>query len=69
MIRDDDQERVGPRGGTTTLTKSGMVRKNFWLPVDEAEELRLKAFQERRSEADIIRASLRHVLNGSNGHN
>jgi hypothetical protein len=39
-----------------------MVRKNFWLPVDEAEELRLKAFQERRSEADIIRAALRTIL-------
>jgi hypothetical protein len=59
MIHDDQPDRVGPRGGTTTLTKSGMVRKNFWLPVDEAEELRLKAFQERRSEADIIRAALR----------
>lgn len=62
MIHDDQQERIGPRGGTTTLTKSGMVRKNFWLPVDEAEELRLKAFQERRSEADIIRAALATVL-------
>jgi hypothetical protein len=62
MIHEDTQERVGPRGGTTTLTKSGMVRKNFWLPVDEAEELRLKAFQERRSEADIIRAALRGNL-------
>jgi len=64
MIQDDQRDRVGPRGGTTTLTKSGMVRKNFWLPVDEAEELRLKAFQERRSEADIIRAALRDVLGG-----
>lgn len=62
MIRDDQGDRVGPRGGTTTLTKSGMVRKNFWLPVDEAEELRLRAFQERRSEADIIRAALRGEL-------
>lgn len=62
MIQDDTPERVGPRGGTTTLTKSGMVRKNFWLPVDEAEELRLKAFQERRSEADIIRSALNTVL-------
>ncbi|MEM7051702.1 MAG: hypothetical protein AAF604_18690 [Acidobacteriota bacterium] len=55
-------ERVGPRGGTTTLTKSGMVRKNFWLPVDEAEALRLKAFNERRTEADIIRQALRGTL-------
>jgi hypothetical protein len=53
---------VGPRGGTTTLTKSGLVRKNFWLPSDEAEALRLKAFKERRTEADIIRDALRDVL-------
>lgn len=58
----EKQDRVGPRGGTTTLTKSGMVRKNFWLPVDEAEALRVKAFEERRTEADIIRAALREVL-------
>jgi hypothetical protein len=62
MVHDDQQDRVGPRGGTTTMTKSGMVRKNYWLPVDEAEDLRLKAFQERRSEADIIRAALRGSL-------
>jgi hypothetical protein len=53
---------VGPRGGTTTLTKSGLVRKNFWLPTDEAEALRIKAFTERRTEADIIRDALRDVL-------
>jgi hypothetical protein len=54
--------QVGPRGGTTTLTKSGLVRKNFWLPTDEAEALRFKAFKERRTEADIIRDALREVL-------
>ena len=53
---------VGPRKGTTTLTKSKLVRKNFWLPTDEAEALRLKAFRERRTKADIIRDALRFVL-------
>lgn len=56
---------VGPRGGTTTVTKSGMVKKNLWIPQDEAEALREKAFHERRSEADIIREGLRSVLDGS----
>jgi len=56
---------VGPRGGTTTLTKSGLVRKNFWLLIDEAEALRLKAFRERRTEADIICDALRFVLYGA----
>lgn len=59
---DYDAGHVGPRGGTTTLTKSGLVRKNFWLPTDEAEALRYKAFKERRTEADIIRDALREIL-------
>lgn len=54
----------GPRGGTTTVTKSGMVKKNLWIPRDEAEALRDKAYNERRSEADIIREGLRVVLEG-----
>jgi hypothetical protein len=56
---------TGPRGGTTTVTKSGMVKKNLWIPQDEAEALREKAFHERRSEADIIREGLRVVLDES----
>lgn len=52
----------GPRGGTTTVTKSGMVKKNLWIPEADAEELREKAFVERRSEADIIREGLSLVL-------
>ena len=55
---------TGPRGGTTTITRSGMVKKNLWIPADEAEALRRKAFDERRSEADIVREGLRRVLFG-----
>jgi hypothetical protein len=40
-----------------------MVKKNLWIPGDEAEALRHKAFTERRSEAEIIRQGLRGVLN------
>jgi hypothetical protein len=39
-----------------------MVKKNLWIPRDEAEALRTKAFLERRSEAEIIRQGLRGVL-------
>ena len=53
---------TGPRGGTTTVTRTGMVKKNLWMPFETAEALREKAFDERRSEADIIREGLRHVL-------
>ena len=52
----------GPRGGTTTVTKSGMVKKNLWIPHETAEVLRAKAFDERRSEADIIREALEILL-------
>jgi hypothetical protein len=65
MNAEDRESPTGPRGGTTTVTKSGMVKKNLWIPQDEAELLREKAFQERRSEADIIREGLRTVLEKS----
>jgi hypothetical protein len=52
----------GPRGGRTTITKSGMVKKNLWVPHEVAEALRQKAFEERRSEAEIIREALDNLL-------
>lgn len=52
----------GPRGGETTVTKSGMVRKTIWLNGDEAEALRERAYRERRSESEIVRESLRAYL-------
>ena len=58
------ERRTGPRGGTTTRSKSGMVKKNLWIAVDVAEVLRQKAFDERRSEADIIREGLERLLGG-----
>jgi len=53
-----DRPPRGPRGGTTTVTKTGMVKKNLWVPFEMAEELRSIAYRERRSEADLIRAGL-----------
>ena len=48
---------TGPRGGKTTGTKDA-VRKTFWLDRDLAEKLRVKAFEERRPEAEIVREAL-----------
>lgn len=62
MKEDDEAMQIGPRGGTTTVTRSGMVKKNLWIPREEAEALRQKAFEERRSEADIIREGLELML-------
>lgn len=53
---------TGPRGGTTTRTSEGMVRKNLWLSYEENEALRLRAFQDRRAESRIIRSALRREL-------
>lgn len=58
----DDSPRTGPRGGTTTVTNSGMIRKNLWISDEENEALRRRAFDERRSETQIIRAGLRRIL-------
>lgn len=62
MKEEEEDLILGPRGGTTTVTRSGMVKKNLWIPREEAEALREKAFAERRSEAEIIREGLTLML-------
>ncbi|MEM7480192.1 MAG: hypothetical protein AAF481_03365 [Acidobacteriota bacterium] len=39
-----------------------MIRKNLWISDEENEALRQKAFDERLSETEIIRAGLRAIL-------
>lgn len=68
MKEDGEGMNIGPRGGTTTVTRSGMVKKNLWIPREEAEALRQKAFEERRSEADIIREGLEMMLDPRRRH-
>jgi hypothetical protein len=60
--RIDEAPSTGPRGGTTTVTSSGMIRKNLWISHRENEELRRRAFEDRQSETQIIRAGLRRIL-------
>lgn len=55
---DHGTEPLGPRGGTTTVTRTGMVKKNLWIPREMAEKLRTRAFDEHRSEAELIRQGL-----------
>lgn len=62
MVTSMDKKRLGPRGGETTVSKSGMVRKTLWLHADEAETLRERAYRDRRSEAEILREALRRML-------
>ena len=56
------KSKSGPRGGTTTRTPGGLVRKVAYLHQDEAEALRRAAFDERLTESAIIREALRARL-------
>lgn len=51
------ERETGPRGGETTR-KKGQVKKTFWLNEEEAEALRRAAYEEKRSEASIVREAL-----------
>jgi hypothetical protein len=53
--RKDEEDRIAGITGTGT-------RKCAWFLEDEAEALRLRAFQERRSEAALIREAVRLFL-------
>jgi hypothetical protein len=53
---------TGPRGGKTTVTKSGLARKTFALNLDEVRALRKDAYEQERTETDIVRTALRHYL-------
>lgn len=52
----------GPKGGRTTRTRSGMVRKSLMLGSEEAQALRRAAFETERSEAEIVREAVRRLL-------
>lgn len=62
-MKDDEKPPLaGPRGGKTTVTPSGLVKKNLWVSREVAVALRLKAFEEHRSEAEIIREAIDRML-------
>lgn len=48
--------------GASMTTPGGLVRKVAYLHPDEVEALRRKAFEEHRSESDIIREAVRRLL-------
>lgn len=50
-----------PPPASGPITKSGK-KKTVWFHIDEAEALRVAAFEQRRSESDIIRAAVREYL-------
>ena len=53
---------TGPRGGKTTLTPGGFLKKTIYLESDEWEALREKSFREQRPISELIRALIREGL-------
>lgn len=56
------KSRQGPRGGTTTVTESGLRRVALYLNADEFKALRRAAFERERPMSEIMREALRHFL-------
>lgn len=52
------KEQRGPKGGRTTRTAGGLIRKSVILTPELDGELRRRAYQEQRSESEIIRDAL-----------
>jgi Ribbon-helix-helix protein, copG family len=44
------------------MTETGLVRKTIWLHEDEAEALRRHAYEERRSESELVREAVRRFF-------
>lgn len=63
MAENEDKQPIGPRGGKTTVTKSGLIRFVAYLHPDERQALRLAAFQREVSASEIVREALREYLN------
>ena len=55
------KQLIGPRGGETTL-KPGQVKKTIWFNDDEAEAIRHAAFDQRVSEAALVREAVRRFF-------
>lgn len=55
-------KRIGPKGGRTTTTPTGLVHKKLLIREDQAERLRRLAYEERRSESEIMREALDDYL-------
>jgi hypothetical protein len=52
---------IPPQDSGPGITKTGR-KKTLWLHADEAEALRVAAFEQRRPESDIVREALRRYL-------
>lgn len=52
----------GPRGGTSTVNKSGMVRTVVFLDPEERRALKVAAAERESSGSEVMRQALRQFL-------
>ena len=52
----------GPRGGKTTVTKSGLIRSVVYFHADERKALRMAAAEQDVSVSDLVRRAVRAYL-------
>lgn len=52
----------GPKGGTTTVYKSGLLRKTCYFYEEEWEALRKAAFEQDVGYAELVRLAVRQYL-------
>ena len=61
-IMETKKELTGPRGGKTTLTPGGLLKKTIYLEPDEWEALRERSYREQRPISELIRNLIRDGL-------
>jgi len=50
-----DTKRTGPRGGDTTVTAGGLLKKTIYFSPEEWQALRKKSYEEERPVSEIVR--------------
>jgi hypothetical protein len=58
----NQQEMTGPRGGKTTQTAGGLLKKTIYFEPEEWMALRKKSYEENRPISEIIRELIRAGL-------
>lgn len=54
--------KQGPRGGKTTITPGGLLKKTIYLDEEEWAALKKKGFEEDRPVSEIVRELIRSGL-------
>lgn len=62
MAKKVNQPRTAPRGGTTTVTGSGLFRKTVYFSPEEWNAIRREAFEQNVAFTDIVRHAIRQQL-------